>query len=212
MDPLKAKCPLSGCRLLHLGWARRVAPEASISYHYCPPCDTAFMVFDERPSGGVVSVLKCRPDDDQMTYHPPNVSQVVRVPPRELQVHKDELVESVRRFQQGRMVTKQVRCSGNHSTGEPIAQWGVMMERSLYLSGCDTCLIAFVQARDDDYGWELALSYVYDTGSLEWVLREKHRPGMDPSVLQSCQELLERVRSGYDPVSRTFANRTWGLV
>ena len=211
-DPLKGKCPLSGCRLLHLGWVKRLAPEASVSYHFCPPCDVAYMVFDERASGGAVSVLKGRPDDVQMTYHPPNVSQMVRVPSREVEQHREELNDAVRRFKNGRMSTKQVHCSGNHGIGEQIAQWGVMMERTLYVSGCDTCLIAFVQARDPHYGWELALSYTYDTANMKWVLRDKHRPGMDPSVLQSCQDLLERVRSGYDPVSRTFANRPWGLV
>jgi hypothetical protein len=211
-DPLKGKCPLAGCRLLYLGWVRRVAPESSISYHYCPPCAMAFMVFDERVSGGALSVLKGRLDDREMTYHPPNVSRMTRVPMREVDEHREELMDAVRRFESGRMSTKQVRCSGNHGVGEPIAQWGAMMERTLYVSGCDTCLIAFVQARDKDYGWELALSFVFDTANQQWVLREKHRSGMDPSVIQSCQDLLEHVRSGYDPVTRTFANRTWGVV
>lgn len=212
MDPLKAKCPLEGCRLLHLGWARQVAPAGAVSYHYCPPCTVAFLVVDERQSGGRLSVLKARLEDPQLVYYPPDVSRAVRLTDREIALHRDELNAAVRRFLEGRMGTKQVRCAKNHGPADPIAQWGVMMSRSLYLSGCDACLIAFVQARDDDYGWELALSFGFDVGPCSWVLKEIHRASMDPSVVQECLRLLEGVRSGYDPATRTFANRPWGIV
>jgi hypothetical protein len=210
-DPLKGKCPLSGCRLLHLGWARQ-APETSVSYHYCPPCDQAFLGVDERTLGGRLLVLKSHVEDNRLTSWPPDVSHGTRLTQREILIHRDELQEAVRRFKEGRMITKQWRCAGNHGPGDRLSQWGVMMERSLYISGCDACLIAFAQAREEDYGWELAITFGFDIAHSTWNIRQVHRPTMDPSVQATCLALLERLRSGYDPMEKTFANRPWGLV
>ena len=63
---------MNGCRALFLGWAQVLAPEAVVSYHFCPPCDTAYLVVDERPSGGHLLVLKGKVDDVRFAQHPPD--------------------------------------------------------------------------------------------------------------------------------------------
>lgn len=211
-DPLKGKCPLAGCRCLFLGWARALAPEALVSYHYCPPCAASFLVVDETPSGGHTQVLRGRTDEREFTSHPPDPYRHIRVSDRDLVVHRDELAQAVRRFRSSLSASKQVRCALAHGPSDRLSQWGIMLERSLYLSGCDTCLIASVQQRDLFYGWELGVTYAFDPAASDWVLREVHRPSMDPGVLATCHALLSRLRSGYDAFSRTFANRPWGLV
>lgn len=212
LDPMRGKCPLAGCRLLFLGGTRALAPAAVVSYHYCPPCTASFLVVDESPSGGGTLVLRGRADARDFTQHPPDPYRHLRLSDRDLAVHRDELAAAVLRFRTSLTSGKQLRCAQSHVPADRMSQWGIMMERSLYLSGCDTCLIACVQERDRCYGWELGVTFAYDVARSDWVLREVHRPSMDPGVLATCLALLNRLRSGYDTLSRTFENRRWGLV
>lgn len=189
-----------------------MSPAALVSYHYCPPCSASFLVVDEGPSGGELAVLQGRSDDPELTNHPQKPYRHLRVAERDLASYRNELAAAVRRFQTARHANKQVRCAQSHSTMDTLSQWGIMMERSLYISGCDTCLTAYVQERDRFYGWELGVIYAYDIAQTAWTLREVHRPSMDPGVLNSCLDLLNRIRAGYDAASRSFTERCWGLV
>ena len=212
LDPLKGKCPLNGCRCLFLGWSRGLAPAAVVSYHYCPPCGASFLVVDESPSGGDLSVLRGGAGERQLSNHPPDSYTHVRIADRDLAVHRDELAAAVRRFLSARTANKQVRCTQSHGPSDVLSQWGIMMERTLYLSGCDSCLLAYVQERDRAYGWELAAQFSFDIAQAGWAIREVQSTAMDPGVLGTCLELLNRVRSGYDASTRTFAQRCWGMV
>lgn len=212
LDPLKGKCPLSGCRSLFLGFSRAVAPAALVSYHYCPPCGASFLVVDESPSGGDRSVLRGGSVERQLQNHPPDAYTHVRLSDRDLAAHRDQLAAAVRRFLEARSANKAIRCAQNHTVSDILSQWGIMMESSLYLSGCDICLVACVQERNRAYGWELAATFNFDVPAAGWALREVQSQAMDPGVLNTCLELLNRLRSGYDATRRAFAQRNWGLV
>ena len=86
-----------------------------------------------------------------------------------------------------------------------------MMESSLYMSGCDACLSASVQALDRHYGWELTVGFGYDL-TREWTVREILRPSMDRECSRPAWRCSRAPALGYDQVSKTFTHRPWGLV
>src|SRR5262245_50774852 len=184
-------CPLDGSELvLTSGWYSRPS-KPDVCRGYCPRCDAAFQLWEDRATGERAT-FTWRRMDEELVLEDGDQAKVQDFLKHDWEAVQGDMLHGVRSFLQGRFDKRERRGCPNDGGKIPLVAELPYQSDSVLFYWCDCCGELFAFLMDKDYGWQCVASFRWDREKARLVPRPSRSKTADMDLLQEPAASISR--------------------